>query len=270
VTNGVDIDGVAECDIHGVTVEGSSNAAIRIRNKASAVRVFGLRSNSGAYAVEFNGCNNAYVWGSNGAPSPGSKVAYKGGAQMCRAFLASETPGVSSDIIQEWGDGSVWPGTVRPDGTVLSGTNGPPTQGRWEIGDIVWNKDMTPGKPAGWRCSAVSPTAWVPFAFSPPLPVVIPSAPGNGVQNADAWDTAISANSIHQINGGYNGKRVTIVASGMIRISDSAVGNIWIDGSVGPGRLFRNLNAGDTITLLRIPHATLGFAWREIAKSVSG
>jgi hypothetical protein len=106
---GLALDGVAGAAVHTAVLVGVTQAAIRIANKSSNVRIFGTRLLSGT-AVDFDGCNNSYVWG--GCVST-MKVVYRGDARSCRAFFVAESAIAPADILQEWGS-SAWPGTCGP------------------------------------------------------------------------------------------------------------------------------------------------------------
>jgi hypothetical protein len=164
---GLEVLGVGQCDVHGITVASTSaNPGIRIARRATNIQIYGATIVSGQTAVEFDGCDNSYVWG---GCAPGSKVVYKKDAlgnetYACRAFLGVESPTPpSADVLHEWttvtaGGTTTWRGYVRPDGTVLSGPNntppdGPPNAGHWRVADRVLRNPPQPGQPIGWVCT---------------------------------------------------------------------------------------------------------------------
>jgi hypothetical protein len=165
---GLDLDGVAGCNVHGVTVEGASVANFRMRGGSSNVRIFGARANN-AVPVIFDGCNNCYVYG-GGIQT--STVRYLNNARSCRAFLVAEAGNASMEIRHEWDSSTPWVANVRPDGTVLSENGGQPTRGFWEKGDKVYRRtygcNAGVGDPLGYVCTqAGNPGTFVPFFRRP-------------------------------------------------------------------------------------------------------
>ncbi len=264
---GLDLVGVAQCDVHGITIEGALQSAIRIRDRSSNIRVFGSRSNAGdaevGHAVVFDGCNNAYVWG---GCNQGQKVLYLNEARSCRAFLAAESIVTPVDIIQEWGGAEPWQGHVRPDGTLISLSNNPPTAGAWQVHDIVWNNKLEPEEPAGWRYDGSS---WVAF---PPTVVEPKVGTNSGVQNVSGVDVLLLQSPLHTITEGHNGKKLIVVCDvPTARLSeDGGVGNIQLDGQGAPGMGFWNMTCGDTCTLVRLSSGEDGsHYWRETSRSTA-
>lgn len=145
---GVDIRGVGQSDLHGVTSEGASAAAVRIRGKSSNIRIYGYRSNSGL-AVQFDGCFNCVV---DGGCVSTQRVQHLNGAYGCMARLLAEDHRAAYDIEQDWvTGGTTWTGKVRLDGTIVGVTSGQPTAGTWSAGSRVeQHVCVTGGSPGIW------------------------------------------------------------------------------------------------------------------------
>ncbi len=278
---GIDLEGVAQLNAMGVTVE-RGDIGIRIRDNSTNIRIYGLRSSR--VLVEFNNCFNAYVWGGGAisypvanSPAGLSEVRYLGGARSCRAFIASETRSAVSDLPQYWGP-TRWHGFVRPDGRVLSPDGTPPTDGAWEKGDVVWNMLDGPGQPAGWKINAFSAQGqWIPFAVEAPEPVEGCGVNGCGVQSAADLDVLIINYSMHTLRDGFYGKRITVVCGGgaTARIGDNGGGNFHLDGNSTANQNgdwplgWWLMQPGDTISLLCLEDSSGTLYWRETGRSMA-
>lgn len=145
---GVDLKGVGQTDLHGVTIEGASDTALRIRSQSSNIRVYGYRSNAGK-AVVFDGCFNCAV---DGGCVSTQRVQHLNGAYGCVAKLLAEDHRAAYDIEQDWvTGGATWTGKVRLDGSVVGVTSGQPTAGTWPAGSRVeQHVCVTGGSPGVW------------------------------------------------------------------------------------------------------------------------
>lgn len=57
--------------------------------------------------------------------------------------------------------------------------NAPPTSGRWNAGDVIWNNAPAADAPVGWICTAGgAPGTWVPFGLIMYSTTLYPIAPG--------------------------------------------------------------------------------------------
>lgn len=160
---GIDIDGVGQANIMGITVEGAATAPIRIRNKSTNIRIHGSRSNAGAYAVIFDQARGCSVEG--GCVST-AKIQHVNDSRGCFAFVEAESAVAPVQIVQEYGT-APWSAYLLARKRWHSIGNNAPTDGFWEVRDEV-SRDLASGQPIGWRCTvAGNPGTWVALPSLP-------------------------------------------------------------------------------------------------------
>lgn len=130
---GLDLVGIGEASVHGITCEGSSIASIRFGRGSTNCHVFGSRTNAGN-AVQFSGSLYCDVYG--GCVNTQNVVHYGGVAN--RAYLKSESSNATNDILNVFTSSTgIWHAICRPEGYIsLSGSA--PTQGVWMAEDKIW------------------------------------------------------------------------------------------------------------------------------------
>jgi hypothetical protein len=143
----------------------------------------------------------------------------------------------------------------------------PPTSAG-QLGEIVWNTSPSDGTLVGWIfvATVANPTGeWVVYNYPHGLPGAIVNNTRPFVDISHVFTLTGAANP-YELRGGYEGKRVTLIALGVVSLLHltGATGNIRLAGGVNYA-----MTAGRTCTLVRITDATFSPnpVWIEIGRN---
>lgn len=143
----------------------------------------------------------------------------------------------------------------------------PPTSAG-QLGEIVWNTSPTDGTLVGWIfvATAANPTGeWVVYNYPHGAPGAIVNNTRPFVDISHVFTLTGAANP-YELRGGYEGKRVTLIALGAVTLLHltGATGNIRLAGGANYA-----MTAGRTCTLVRITDATFDAdpVWIEIGRN---
>lgn len=160
---GLSFNGVGGGNHLNASCEGSQTITYEFR-KSSAVTLIGMRSNAGMYA-KLTDCINIQLQGFGIASPTPSHVEYKGsvtGCKGCIVNLQAESFATFVALEHRYGEGTEWVAYRYPEGHLVSKNNTAPTNGVWELGQVVWRKNNTSSEPDYWKCSvAGAPGTWV-------------------------------------------------------------------------------------------------------------
>ena len=151
---GLDIQGTANCDVTGCTIEGADVAAFFIRDGSQNIHLRGTRSNGGTHVI-FDRAVYCRVEGACSSAAIANGVYHRGNSRDCKAAVVVETNVGVFDVDQLYGDGTTkWIGQRRDlGGPAISKANTAPTDGYWEIGERVIPRTASVGNPREWACT---------------------------------------------------------------------------------------------------------------------
>lgn len=174
--------------VRGATGQGASNVYAGLcgyNNLPNIALSWGFNSTQYQWVVEYDAAQAAWCWrytpgvfgtdlmrmrDATAAASNRRVVQFPGGIDI--GGFSNVNGEVEQEVIRLYGAQRGLTGyrvITRTDetGAKYAVGHGPaiPTQGNWNVGDIVWNSAPASGQPAGWMCSvAGTPGTWVAMA----------------------------------------------------------------------------------------------------------